>query len=83
VGPTAGLDPVGKRRKSLRCRQSKRGLTARGLVTILTELPRLLGCTLRVQNLVCHSEDTTKVQDLTRAKFRRKFLSMTDGVRRA
>jgi hypothetical protein len=46
MGLTAGLDVVGKRKKSLHCPcwESNPGRPSRGLVAILTELPRLLIC---------------------------------------
>jgi len=40
VDPTDGLDAVAKRESP--CRESNPGRPARGLVTILTELPRLV-----------------------------------------
>jgi len=43
LSPRAGLDAVAKRRNPFPCRKSNLGRRARGLVTILTELPRLPG----------------------------------------
>jgi hypothetical protein len=44
VGPTAGLGAVAKREKSpiIACRELNPGRPARSLISILTELPRLL-----------------------------------------
>jgi hypothetical protein len=42
VGPRAGLDAVAKRKTLYPCRDSNPGRPVRSLVTILTELSRLL-----------------------------------------
>jgi hypothetical protein len=42
VGPRVGLDALVKGKYSSPCRESNPGLPARSIVTVLTELPRLL-----------------------------------------
>jgi hypothetical protein len=42
MGPSDGLNAVAKRKKSLPCWESKPGRPASSIVTILTELSRLL-----------------------------------------